>query len=86
MLKLWISLTDLILKDESNFEIIHPDLLLTGNEVLKTVKPFDEFNTSIAYLADKKLENYSLILTDPLDGKEVIKIPLEKKRNWNPLL
>ena len=70
-----ISLTDLVLTNENN-ESLHPDLFLSGTELLKSVQPGDEINGSLAYLvSNKEISKYSFALVDPLDGKDVVKIP-----------
>lgn len=75
-----ISLTDLVLVNESTDENLHPDIFLSSNEALKTVKPMDEVSTSLAFLADSKKENYYLAIIDPLDNVEIVKVPLKGVR------
>ena len=73
-----VSFSDLVLLNKSSLEMLHPDLFLSGNEALKTVKPFDEISASLAFLvSQKKKHDYYLVLVDPLDGKEVVKVPLK---------
>lgn len=74
-----ISLSDVVLVNESSNDPIHPDLFLSGTQVLKAVKPFDELDISVAYLINKKLDSYVLSIIDPLDNEEIIRIPLEKQ-------
>ena len=70
-----ISLTNIVLINSLTSEIFHPDLFLAGNDVLKNVKPYDEINASLSFLTGD-LKNSYLAVIDPLDGKEIVKIPL----------
>lgn len=72
-----ISLSDFILKDESNLEFLNPDLLLSGLDALKTIKPSDGLTFSLGFLTSKKADKYFLVLIDQLDKKEIVKIPLK---------
>lgn len=71
-----ISLSDLKLTT-SKKELINPDVLLSGLELLKSVKPNEEIKTRLKYLISSKKEEYNLILIDPIDMIEIVKIPLK---------
>lgn len=71
-----VSLSDLKLATNKK-ELINPDVLLSGLEVLKSVKPNEEIKTRLKYLISSKKEEYNLILIDPIDMVEIVKIPLK---------
>lgn len=73
-----ISLSDLILVNNLSGENLHPDLFLSDTRVVKSVKPYEEINASIAFLTGKAKGDYFLTLVDPLDRKEILRVPLEK--------
>ena len=73
-----INLFYIVLQNELTDEILHPDIFLSGNEVLKTVKSFEEINTNLSFLVKhNSLQKCYLALIDPLDSKEIVKIPLK---------
>ncbi|MBI2995913.1 MAG: hypothetical protein HYY52_04335 [Candidatus Melainabacteria bacterium] len=74
-----ISLSDIVLVNNSEVEPLHPDLFLSGQEALKTIKPFNEATISLAFLIMDKVGNYSLALVDPLDNEEILRVPLKEK-------
>ena len=74
-----LNIFDLVLVDKSGFEKIHPDLLLSKTKVLRSVKPNEEINGSLAFLISSKIDEYSLTVVDPLDRTMVVKIPLKGK-------
>ena len=76
-----ISLSNVALVNPVTQETLHPDLFLTGNEALKTVKSNEETNVSIAFIINDAIKNYSLAILDPLDQKEIVKIPLIRTEN-----
>lgn len=76
-----VSLSNLILVNGPLGVKLHADLLLSGNEALKHVGPFDEINASLAFLVNDREEDYYLALIDPLDRSEVIKVPLKSIGN-----
>lgn len=74
-----ISLSNLVLLSEEDLVPLYPDLFLSSTESLKQVKSFDEINASLKYLVTSKKGNYYLAILDPLDGEEILRIPLSKK-------
>lgn len=72
-----ISLSDIVLANENETTRLHADIFLSGTEALKTIKPFDEIITSLAFLTSDKKEDYSLIIIDPLDNVEIVRVPLK---------
>ncbi len=74
-----ISFTDIVLINNKDSNLLHADLFLTGTRALESIKPLDEKSTSLAFTINeknKKLENYSLAIIDPLDGGEILRIPV----------
>lgn len=71
-----ISFSDLKLTTNKK-ELINPDVLLSGLEALKSVKPNEEIKTRLKYLISSKKEEYNLILIDPIDMVEIVKIQLK---------
>ena len=71
-----ISLTDIVLINKKDSNFLHADLFLTGTKALRSIKPSDETSASLAFTTNEKPENYSLEIIDPLDGKEIINIPV----------
>lgn len=74
----YVSFSDFVLVDKDKNEILHPDLFLTGTEALKTIKPFEEADGSLSFLVSSSKDNYSLVVIDPLDGGEIVKVPIDK--------
>ncbi len=72
-----ISLTDIVLLNKKDSSFLHADLFLTGTKALQTISPFEELNTSLAFATSEKSESYLLVVLDPLDGAEIMKIPLK---------
>lgn len=70
-----ISLSDLKLIN-SKKKLINPDVLLSGLEALKRVKPNEEIEAKLQYLVSYKKEEYDLVLIDPLDSEEIIRVSL----------
>ena len=72
-----ISLTDFILINNKDSNSLHADLFLTGTKALLSIKPSEEMNTSLAFAAIQNIENYSIAIVDPLDGTEILRVPLK---------
>ncbi len=72
-----INLTDFILINNKDSNLLHADLFLTGTKALKSIRPSEEINASLAFTVKEKIEDYSLLIVDPLDGKEILKVPLK---------
>lgn len=73
------NLSNLALINKTNNEdVIYADIILSGIELLKSVKPSESLNSSLAFIVSKK-ENYDLVIIDPLDNKEIVRIPLKEK-------
>ena len=72
-----INLTDIVLVNNKDANLLHADLFLTGTKALQSVSPSEESNISLAFIVQEKFEDYSLAIVDPLDGKEVVRIPLK---------
>lgn len=75
-----ISLSDFVLLDKENSEVLHPDLFLSGTGALKKSKPQDDTLILLAFLVSDKKKSFSLALIDPLDNEEIVRVPL--KENW----
>ncbi|MBI3590767.1 MAG: hypothetical protein HY094_05225 [Candidatus Melainabacteria bacterium] len=75
-----INLSDVVLLSETESGPLHADLFLSGTEALKSVKPSSEINASLAFilLNKNKISDYSLVVIDPLDRKEIVKMPLKE--------
>ena len=73
-----ISLSDLILTNNLSGENLHPDLFLSNTKVLNLVKPLEEVDASISFLTGDAKSEYFLILVDPLDRKEILRVPLKE--------
>ncbi|OGI20956.1 MAG: hypothetical protein A3B68_08590 [Candidatus Melainabacteria bacterium RIFCSPHIGHO2_02_FULL_34_12] len=74
-----ISLSDFILINKKNDEVLHADLLLSGNDALKIIYPSTELNASLAFIASYNEKDFLLALLDSLDRSEVLKIPLKEQ-------
>ena len=72
-----INLTDIVLINNKDLNLLHTDLFLTGTKALQSISPSEELNTSLAFATEEKAENYSLAILDPLDGKEILRMPLK---------
>lgn len=72
-----INLSDMVVESKFDLEPLHPDLLLSGLEALKSVKPLSEVNSSLAFILTTKIDEYSLAIIDPLDGNVIVKLPLK---------
>ena len=72
-----INLTDIVLVNNKDSNLLHADLFLTGTKALQSVKPFEELDTSLAFATKEKIENYSIAIIDSLDGEEILRIPVE---------
>lgn len=71
-----ISFTDIVLVNKKDSSLLHADLFLTGVKALGSAKPLDEVTISLAFSTKESPENYFIEVIDPLDKKEIIKIPL----------
>ena len=75
-----ISLSNIAVVGSDEPEVlIHPDVFLSGTESFKSIGPYEQIVTMLAFLTrGKKLEldNYSLVVVDSLDKNEILKIPL----------
>ena len=74
-----INLTDIVLVNNKDSNLLHADLFLTGTKALQSIRPSEELNTSLAFTVQGKYEDYSLTVVDPLDGKEIVKVPLKQE-------
>ena len=77
-----MNLSDLVLLSKLHSEPLHPDLFLSGQEVLKSIKSFDEGSTKLAFViltGQGKIDDYSLAVVDPLDENEIVRVPLRIK-------
>ncbi len=72
-----INLTDVVLTKNKDSNLLHADLFLTGIKALQSIKPFEELSTSLAFATEEEIEDYSITIIDPLDGNEIITIPLK---------
>ncbi len=75
-----ISLSNIAVVDSDEPEVlIHPDVFLSGTESFKSVKPYEQIVTTLAFLTrgkKPKPDNYSLVVVDSLDKNEILRIPL----------
>ncbi len=70
-----ISFSDLKLKP-SKHDFINPDLFLSGNEMLKSLRPKEKYKAKLSYLIQDKKDKFNIVLIDPLDNIEVYSVPL----------
>ena len=73
------SLQDLVVISEKHNMPIHPDIFLSGLEALKMIDPLEEANSTLAFFVTDHKDNYFLAVIDPLDRKEIVRIPLSQK-------
>ncbi|MBI1858686.1 MAG: hypothetical protein HYR97_06220 [Candidatus Melainabacteria bacterium] len=74
-----LNLSDLVLISKDEIYPVHPDVILSGISALKTLEPGEVLDISIAFAITNHKYDYDLVLLDPLDNTEIIKIPLNKK-------
>ncbi len=72
-----ISVSDLRLLTVKKKSILNPDVILSGSEVFKSIKPGTSFNSSLVFLINSKKEDYYLVLVDPFDMQEVLRVELK---------
>lgn len=74
-----INLTDIVLINNKDSNLLHADLFLSGTKALQSIRPLEEMNISLAFTVWGKFEDYSLAIIDSLDRKEIVKVPLKQE-------
>lgn len=71
-----LSLADIVLIDENGMKI-KPNLFLSGLGSLKTLKSFENIDTILAFTLTNPKQNHELAVIDPMDNKEILRVPLK---------